>query len=339
MEKLTLLGIDIAKNVFQLHGVDEKGNAVLKKRLSRTKLLEFITNLSPCTIVMEACGGANYWCRKFKAMGHQAKLISPQFVKPFVKTNKNDQNDSEAICEAASRPSMRYVSPKNVEQEDIQAVHRVRSRLIQERTALINQIRGLLTEYGIVIPQGINKVRKALPEILEDAENELSHSGRRIFSDLYEEIDEKDKKIKAYTLKLEEIFKTNKSCQTIEKIEGVGVIVATAIVAAIGDPDVFKNGRHFSAFLGLVPSQHSSGNKQRLGKISRRGDTYIRTLLIHGARSVVKRIGSKEDHRSCWIRALLERRGANRTAVAIANKNARIIWAVLAKKEAYRKAA
>lgn len=339
MEKLTLLGIDIAKNVFQLHGVDEKGNAVLKKRLTRTKLAEFISNLSPCTIVMEACGGANYWCRKFKTMGHEAKLISPQFVKPFVKTNKNDQNDSEAICEAASRPSMRYVSPKNVEQEDIQAVHRVRNRLVQERTALVNQIRGLLAEYGIVIPQGINKIRKALPEILEDAENELSHSGRRIFSDLYEEIDEKDKRIKAYTIKLAEIFKSNESCQTIEKIEGIGVIVATAIVAAIGDPGVFKNGRHFSAFLGLVPSQHSSGNKQRLGKISRRGDTYIRTLLIHGARSVVKCVGSKEDHRSRWIRALVERRGVNRTAVAIANKNARIIWAVLAKKEAYRKAA
>jgi transposase len=339
MEKLTLLGIDIAKNVFQLHGVDEKGNAVLKKRLTRTKLLEFITNLPPCTIVMEACGSANYWCRRFKKMGHEAKLISPQFVKPFVKTNKNDRNDSEAICEAASRPSMRYVSPKDVEQEDIQAVHRVRSRLVQEKTALVNQLRGLLAEYGIVIPKGINKIRKALPEILEDAENELSHAGRRIFSDLYEEIGEKEKRIKVYNIKLEEIFRSNESCQTIEKIEGVGVIVATAIVAAIGDPRVFKNGRHFSAFLGLVPSQHSSGNKQRLGKISKRGDTYLRTMLIHGGRAVVRNIGTKEDVRSRWIKTLVERRGANRAAVAVANKNARIIWAVLAKKEAYRKTA
>jgi transposase len=339
MEKLTLLGIDIAKNVFQLQGVDAKGNVVLKRRLTRVKLVECITKLEPCTIVMEACGGANYWCRKFKAMGHEVKLISPQFVKPFVKSNKNDCNDVEAICEAASRPTMRYVSPKSVEQEDIQAVHRVRSRLITERTALINQIRGLLAEYGIVVSKGINKIRKALPGILEDAENELSYAGRQIFSDLYTEIEEKDKRIQIYNIKLEEIFKSNESCKKIEKIEGIGPIVATAIVAAIGDPKTFKNGRHFSAFLGLVPRQSSSGDKQRLLGISKRGDTYIRSLLIHGARSVVKAIGSKEDRRSCWIRELKERRGANRTAVAVANKNARIIWSVLAKDEQYRKVA
>jgi len=205
-----LLGIDLAKNVFQLHGVDDNGNVVLRKRLSRPKLAEFIAKLLPCTIVMEACSGANHWCRKFKAMGHEAKLINPQFVKPFVKTNKNDRNDSEAICEAASRPSMRYVSPKTVEQEDIQALHRIRSRLIGERTALTNQIRGLLAEYGIIVSKGISKIRKALPEILEDAENELSHFGRRFFSDLYEEISEKDKKIKAYDQKKEMMEKYTK---------------------------------------------------------------------------------------------------------------------------------
>lgn len=186
MENVTLLGVDIAKNVFQLHGINVKGNPVLRKKISRSKFLETIANLPPCTIVMEACGGANHWSRKLAALGHTTKLISPQFVKPFVKTNKNDRNDSEAICEAASRPSMRFVSPKSIEQEDIQAVHRIRSRLIQERTALINQIRGLLIEFGIIIPQGINKVRKAIPEILEDAENELSSSGRALFADLYE---------------------------------------------------------------------------------------------------------------------------------------------------------
>lgn len=339
MENLTLLGIDIAKNVFQLHGIDEKGNAVLKKRLTRNKLPKFIVQLHPCTIVMEACGGANYWCRKFKAMGHDVKLISPQFVKPFVKTNKNDRNDSEAICEAASRPSMRYVSPKNVEQEDIQALHRVRSRLIQERTALSNQIRGLLAEYGIIVPQGIQRIRKALPEILEDAENELSHSSRQLFSDLYEEICEKDKQIKKYDLKMEQIFKQNAHCQKISKIEGIGVITATTIVAAIGDPKIFKNGRHFSAFLGLVPRQSSSGNKQRLLGISKRGDTYIRTLLIHGARSTIKHVGTKEDGKSKWLKALKERRGTNIASVALANKNARVVWALLAKDGCYEKAA
>lgn len=339
MENVTLLGIDIAKNIFQLHGVDDKGNPIFRKRLTRDKLSETIANLPPCTIVMEACGGANHWCRRFTALGHTTKLISPQFVKPFVKTNKNDRNDSEAICEAASRPSMRFVFPKSIEQEDIQLVHRVRSRLIQERTALVNQIRGLLMEYGIVIAQGINKVRKTVPEILENAENELSYSSRAIFADLYEELLEKDKRINNYDKKIEFIFKTNRMCQKISKIEGVGPISATAIIATIGDPKVFKNGRHFAAFLGLVPRQSSSGNKERLLGISKRGDVYVRTLLTHGGRTVVRHIGTKNnDKRSNWIKGLKERRGVNRTAVAIANKNARIIWALLAKNEDYRKA-
>lgn len=339
MTDVALLGIDIAKNVFQLHGVDNKGVVVLRKRLNRDKLVESINKMTACTIVMEACSGANHWYRKFKAMKHEVKLISPKFVKPFVKTNKNDRNDAEAICEAASRPSMRYVSPKTVEQEDIQALHRIRSRLVQERTALINQIRGLLTEYGIIVPKGINKIKKALPEILEDAENELSHASRELFNNLYEEISEKDQKIKKYDLKMETLFKANDSCQKIADIEGIGVITATAIVAAIGDPKVFKNGRHFSAFLGLVPKQYSSGNKQKLLAISKRGDTYIRTLLIHGGRTVVRHVGSKEDRKSRWIRDLKERRGKNIAAVAVANKNARVIWALLIKGDRYEKAA
>ncbi len=338
MGNLTLLGIDIAKNVFQLHGADEKGNPVLKKKITRLKLLETIANLPKCTIVMEACGGANYWCRQFIALGHTAKLISPQFVKPFVKTNKNDRNDSEAICEAAARPTMRFVSPKSIEQEDIQAIHRIRSRLIQERTALTNQIRGLLMEFGIIIPQGIHKVRKAIPQILEDAENELSHLTRTLFSELYEEFLEKNKKIRVYDQKIESIYKSNSMCQKISKIEGVGSMTATAIVSIMGDPKSFKNGRHFASYLGLVPRQYSSGNKERLLKISKRGDIYTRTLLIHGGRSVVKVVGDKEDSRSQWIRSLKERRGSNRAAVAVANKNARIIWALLAKDEEYRKA-
>lgn len=339
MKKLTLLGLDIAKNVFQLHGVDDRGKPMLRKKLTRNKLAEFITNLPECLIVMEACGGANYWCRKFTAMGHQVKLISPQFVKPFVKTNKNDRNDAEAIVEAASRPTMRFVSPKTVEQEDMQMLHRVRDRLVQERTALINQIRGLLAEYGIVVSKGIYNIRKLLPEILEDAENDLSHSGRQIFAELYEEIAEKDRRIKIYDIRLEEVFKTNKECQKISKVEGIGPISATAIVATMGDPSVFKNGRHFSAFLGLVPRQSSSGSKQKLLGISKRGDTYIRTLLVHGGRSIVHRTGSKEDRRSKWIRRLKERRGANIAAIAVANKNARIVWALLAKDRSYEKAA
>lgn len=338
MSNITLLAIDLAKDVFQLCGADEGGNHVLRKRLIRSKLVETMANLPSCTIVMEACGGANHWCRTFSALGHTTKLISPQFVKPFVKGNKTDKNDSEAICEAASRPTMRFVSPKSIEQEDMQAIHRVRSRVVQERTALVNQLRGLLTEYGIVIAKSVNKVRQILPEILEDGENSLSHKGRQLFAELYEELLEKDKRIASYDDKINAIFKTNPMCQTISKIEGIGPITATAIAATIGDPKVFKNGRHFAAFLGLVPKQSSSGNKEKLLGISKRGDTYVRSLLVHGGRSVVRCVGTKEDTRSKWIKAIKERRGANRAAVAVANKNARIIWALLTHNEEYRRA-
>jgi transposase len=339
MNKVELLAIDIAKNIFQLHGIDQSGNIVLRRRLKREKLSELIINLETCTIAMEACGGSNYWARKFVALGHKVKLISPQFVKPYVKSNKNDRNDSEAICEAASRPNMRFVSPKNIEQQDIQSLHRIRSRLVQERTALVNQIRGLLMEYGIIISQGIRNVRNILPEILEDAENELSDISRRFLFDLYEQLSYKDKKIIEYEVQLKTIFKSNRDCQKIAAIEGVGLITATAIVSHIGDAKVFKNGRHLSAFLGLVPKQHSSGNKQRLLGISKRGDNYIRTLLIHGARAAIIAATNKTDPKSAWIKSIKERRGSNKAAVALANKNARVIWALLAKDCVYKKLA
>lgn len=339
MGNITLLGIDLAKNVFQITGMDSKGNPVLRKKLTRTKLVETVANVPACTIVMEACGGSNHWCRKFSSLGHTTKLISPQFVKPFVKTNKNDRNDSEAICEAASRPTMRFVSPKSIEQEDIQAVHRIRTRLVAERTALINQIRGLLAEYGIVIPQGVHKVRQELPLILEDAENELTSFSRGLFADLYEELLDKNRRIEIYNDKINIIFKENDDCQRISKIEGVGPITATAIVATIGNPNVFKNGRHFAAYLGLVPKQSSSGNKERLLGISKRGDNYVRSLLVHGGRSVVNRVATKDDARSKWLLALKLRRGANKAAVALANKNARIIWAILSSNSQYIKVA
>lgn len=233
---------------------------------------------------------------------------------------------------------MRYVSPKTIEQQDMQAIHRIRTRLIAERTCLTNQIRGLLAEYGIVVSQGVSKIRKALPDILEDAENELSHFGRKFFSELHQQIIEIDAKIKDYNKKLEVLFQSNNACQKIAEIEGIGIISATALVSTIGDPGVFKNGRHFSAFLGLVPRQASSGNKERLLGISKRGDKYIRALLIQGAHSVVKCVDSKEDRRSQWIKNLKERIGTNKTAVALANKNARIVWALLAKDKAYKKA-
>lgn len=335
---ISILGIDIAKNVFQLHGTDKSGKTTLKKRIYREGLLAYIAKLEPCLIAMEACSGSNYWYRRFTELGHTVKLISPQYVKPYVKTNKNDACDAEAICEAASRPNMRFVSPKNIEQQGIQSIHRVRERLIGNRTALVNQMRGLLAEHGIIAAKGIGHIRKQLPRILEETENELTGSDRELFSDLYEELCNLDEKIGKYDKKLECIFKDNPACQKLAQIEGLGVISTTALVAAIGDASVFKNGRQMSAWLGLTPRQHSSGNKQVLLGISKRGDCYIRKLLVHGARAVVYRSGNKKDSRSQWINDLVERRGTNKACVAVANKNVRIVWSMLVNETNYRKA-
>lgn len=339
MNKITLLGIDLAKNVFQLHGVDQKGKAVLKQKMSRAQLGKFIANLPVCTIAMEACGGAHYWARKFQRFGHEVKIISPQFVKPFVKTNKNDAHDAQAITEAASRPDMRFVPIKNVAQQDIQSVHRVRERLICQRTALGNQIRGLLAEYGIVVAQGIAQLKKQLPFILEDAENELTPKMRELCAELYEELQLLEDRIGRYEIKIQEIFKSHPVCQKLAQIEGIGPLTATILLTVLSNPTLFKNGRHFAAFLGLVPRQHSSGGKQHLMGISKRGDKYLRRLLIHGARSVIQRVDNKTDHRSHWLKQLKARRGYNRACVALANKNARIIWALIANDSVYKKAA
>ena len=309
---------------------------MLRKKLTRNKLIEYISKLPNCTIAMEACGGANFWARKFTQFGHTVKLISPQFVKPFVKTNKTDRNDAEAICEAAARPSMRFVSPKTIEQQDVQSLHRVRSLIMQERTALSNQIRGLLSEYGITVTQGIHNLTKCLPNILTDEETELSTLSKTIFRDLYEQILLKTKKIEEYDKLIEAVFKQNIDCHKIAQIEGVGILTATALIACIGDIKLFKNGRHLSAYLGLVPKQYSSGNKQKLLGISKRGNSYVRSLLIHGARSAVLAATKKTDRKSNWIKALQERRGNNITAVALANKTVRTIWAVLTKNTNYQ---
>jgi len=261
---ISILGLDLAKNVFQLHGVDSAGKVVITKRLSRAKLINYIAKLSPCLIGMEACGGANYWARKFQSFGHEVKLMSPQFVKPYLKSNKNDFNDAEAICEAVSRPNMRFVSIKSIEQQDMQSVHRIRSQLIQGRTAKANQIRGLLAEYGIIIAKQLHNIRLKLPEILEDAQNELSFLMRKELKSLYQDLVVFDQRIKEQDLAIQEIFDNSENCKRIAEIEGIGLITATAVVAAIGDPASFKNGREFSAWLGLVPRQSSSGNKQQL---------------------------------------------------------------------------
>jgi len=256
--EITTIGVDLAKTVFQVHGMNAHGKTVVRKRLSRDKFLTFFANLPPCLVAMEACGSSNFWARHLQALGHDARLISPQFVKPYVKTNKNDLNDAEAICEAATRPQMRFVPMKSIEQQDIQAVHRVRQLLVQQRTALVNQARGLLREYGVFIPAGIRQFRHAMPGVLEDAENELTDLTRQLMADLYQCLLELDQQIADYERRIQGLSRERPVCQRMEKVEGVGVLTATALMATVGDAKVFKNGRQMSAWLGLVPRQHST---------------------------------------------------------------------------------
>lgn len=337
--KIATVGLDIAKQVFQVHAADSEGRAVLRKRLQRNQVAEFFANLPPCLVGLEACCGSHYWTRVLSRFGHTVKLIAPQFVKPYVKSNKNDANDAEAICEAVSRPQMRFVPAKSVEQQDIQSLHRVRSRLVSSRTQLASQVRGLLAEYGIVLPPGIGHLRRGLPLILENAENELTTFSRRLFASLYEELVQLDEKIAVLDEQVRTVYRTSEPCQRVAAVEGIGPLIATALIAAISDGKSFKNGRQFAAWLGLVPRQHSTGGKTRLFGISKRGDPYLRTLLIHGARSVVYHARHKTDSRNRWIADKQRRLGTSKACVALANKNARIVWSLIARGESYRRAA
>ncbi len=337
--KIATVGLDIAKHVFQVHAADLEGRLVLRRRLQRNQVAEYFANLPPCLVGLEACCGSHYWSRVLSRFGHTVKLIAPQFVKPYVKSNKNDANDAEAICEAVSRPQMRFVPAKSVEQQDIQSLHRVRSRLVSSRTQLASQVRGLLAEYGIVLPPGISQLRRGLPLILEDAENELTDFSRRLFASLYGELVQLDEKIAALDEQVRTVYRASEPCQRVAAVEGIGPLIATALIAAISDGKSFKNGRQFAAWLGLVPRQHSTGGKARLFGISKRGDPYLRTLLIHGARSVVYRASHKTDPRSLWIADKQRRLGTSKACVALANKNARIVWSLIARGESYRRAA
>jgi transposase len=334
--EITTIGLDIAKSVFHLFAVNKMGRYVKKKQLKRKQVLPYFARLEPCVIAMEACGGANYWAREMKNLGHEVKLIAPQYVKPYVKGNKNDYNDAEAIAEAAQRPTMRFVPIKSVEQQDIQNLHRQRERIKKARTALVNQVRGLLAEYGIVINKGVAAVRKGLPGILEDAENGLTMRGRELFADLSEELRLLDERFKHSDKQIEVSNRGNEVCQRLDEILGIGPITASAVYAAAGDGKDFVNGRHFSAWVGLVPGQHSTGGKTTLLGISKRGNAYLRTLFIHGARAVLQHSATKTDRFSLWAQALLERRGYNKACVAVANKMARMAWVIMAKGETYR---
>lgn len=329
MNNITSLSIDLAKNVFQLHGTDKTGKAILKKKITRRKLLEFIVNMPSCNIYMEACGSANYWGREFGKLGHKVKLINPKYVKPYVKRNKNDRNDAEAIAVAARDPDMRFCTVKTETQQDMQSVHRIRRLLIQQRTSTANQIRGLVAEYGITIPQGISYINTHMAVILSDNPKNMGPLMLICLKELYDHFQELDTKIAFYDEQISALFKNNVTCKKLAEIPGIGKLGATILASILGNGSAFKNGRHFAAFLGLVPRQHSSGGKERLSGISKGGDTYVRTLLIHGGRAVLRWIDKSESKQSMWLKKLIERRGANKAAVALANKIARIAWAVV----------
>jgi transposase len=283
---------------------------------------------------MEACASSHYWARKLMALGHTVRLMAPQFVKPYRKNDKNDGNDAEAICEAVQRPNMRFVPVKSPQQQAELAVHRIRRRLMAQRTALLNQIRGLLGEFGLVLPQGANHVRSKLPALLDERGSEtLPALAVELFRDLYEELVQLEQRIDTYDRRIERLYRANPVCQRLGQQEGIGALTATAFVATVAHAAQFKNGRQCAAWLGLVPKQDSTGGKTRLLGISKRGDAYLRTLLVHGARSAMRLSPKRNDPKSRWVEQLRKRRGENIAAVALAAKHARILWALMVKGE------
>jgi len=326
--KITTVGIDLAKNVFQIHAADERGKVVVRKQLKRDQMAVFFARLEPCLIGMEACGSAHHWARKLQSFGHTVKLMAPQFVKPYVKSNKNDAVDAEAICEAVTRPTMRFVPIKNIEQQAALSLHRARQGFVKARTAQANQIRGLLGEYGLIVPKGISFITSRVPALIEDATNELPGSFRLLIDRLLESLKALDHQVVELEAEIKRWHRSNEASVRLEKIPGIGPLTASALAATVGDARNFGNGRQMAAWLGLVPRQHSSGGKATLLGMSKRGDAYVRTLLIHGARSVVKYASAKPDSDS-WLQNLIRRRNVNVSIVALANKNARIAWALL----------
>lgn len=344
MKKITTIGIDLAKGSLQLHGVDENGKAVLRKTLRRDHVVPFFANLPECLVGMEACASSTYWARVIEECGHTVRRIHPKFIKPYLMADKNDANDAAAICEAVGRPRMRFVPRKSQQQADIQAIHRVRQGFVHTRTATINQARALLAENGLVIKKGASQVRLQLPIILGDADNGLSDIMRRLLGTLYEHIVSLEASITCQDKVLQAIAREHEVCKRLMKVPGVGLMTATILLTMAGATSDFKNGRQFAAYLGLVPRQYSTGGKQRLLGITKRGNSYARTLLIQGARAVLGAM--KYGHtplgdgpQTAWLARLVDRRGTNRACVGLANKTARIVWSMLAHGSPYQAAA
>ena len=337
MNKISVIGVDLAKQVFQVHGVDFDGEVVVRKQLKRAQLRRFFANLEPCLIGMEACSGAHFWSRELSRFGHTVRVMAPIFVKPYLKTNKNDRNDAEAICEAVQRPNMRFVQPKTPEQQAVLHLHHGRRLLVRQRIALSNHLRGVLSEYGIVLPQGVKVISRHLPALLEDAENALPMLTRHLLAELKAEHDQLIERIEHLEGHIKAWHTINPVSQRLASIPGIGVLTATALAAVVGEGQDFRNGRQLAAYLGLVPRQASSGGKARLLGISKRGDGYLRGLLIHGARTVIyhirRRLQAGQPGGNPWVEQMLLRRHPNQVAVALANKMARIAWVLLVRNE------
>jgi transposase len=331
MKQITTVGVDLAKSIFTVHGVDSSGRTVLRKTVRREKLMELVAALPPCLIGVEACAGAHDWARKFAAHGHRVGIMMARFVAAYRKNSKNDGNDAEAICEAVGRPNMRFVPVKSAEQQAILSLHRVRQGFVEQRTATINRIRGLLAEFGIVLPQRADEVRRAAVVAAE----QLPVLARDAIADLRAHLTYLDARIDHYERQLVALARQSEPARRVQTLTGIGPLTASAITASIASGHEFANGRQFAAWLGLVPRQYSTGGKTKLGRITKRGDAYLRTLLMLGARAVLQTAARKSDRLSRWAMALRARRGYHRAIIAIAAKNARIVWALLAKNRSF----
>jgi transposase len=332
--QIATIGVDLAKHVFQLHGVSPDGAVVLRKKLRRAHVIEFFAKLSPCLVGMEACGTAHHWAREIRTLGHEVRLMPAHYVKAYVKRGKNDAADAEAICEAVTRPTMRFVAVKTKEQQAVLVMHRTRELLVRQRTQTVNALRGLLAEFGISEPQGIWHIGRLRAHLEEDT---VPEPGRTVLTLLVEQLDGLEKRVDKVDAEIQAWHRANPVSKRLAKIPGIGPVIATAIVATVADASLFRSGREFAAWLGLVPRQRSTGGKQRMGRISRQGDQYIRRLLIIGAQAALQR--SKDVQENAWVQGLLARCARLKVAVALANKTARIAWAVMAKDEPYRRAA
>ena len=334
MGEVTTIGLDLAKHVFQVHGVDAEGATVLRKQLRRAQVLAFFSRLPPCLLGLEACATANYWARELRALGHEVRLMPAQYVKAYIKRNKHDAADAEAICEAVQRPTMRFVPVKTADQQAAVLLHRGRERLVRQRTGLVNALRGHLAEFGVIAPQGLRNVGDLIAIVRADGDTRLPDVARQVLQVLANQIEQIEAAISALERQLLAWHKSNPVSQRLASIPGIGPIIATAIATTVADPNVFRSGREFAAWLGLVPRQNSTGGKIRLGGITKRGNRYLRRLLINGASANLLR--SKATKADPWVIGLRRRRPPLVVAVALANKTARIAWAVMLRQKEYQ---